>query len=98
MLHANPPKFIGSYPVAVVTDYLDGTKTDLESGTCEKIPLSGSDVISLRTAGDDSLIIRPSGTEPKIRCYIMVTEPSAEACDKKAEIFVAEAKKLMSRS
>ena len=63
----------------------------------KKIALSGSDVICLRTAQGDSFIIRPSGTEPKIRNYIMISGADAAECAAKAEVFLAAAKEIMAK-
>lgn len=94
-LHQNPPATLGSYPVETVVDYLSGVSTQLASGESTKIALSGSDVICLRTPQGDSFVIRPSGTEPKVRNYIMISGPDADACAKKAEIFLSAAQKIM---
>ncbi|MBQ3880581.1 MAG: phospho-sugar mutase [Oscillospiraceae bacterium] len=96
-LHAAPPKALGRYGVSTIVDYLAGTQTDTASGRTEKISLSGSDVICLRTAQGDSFIIRPSGTEPKIRNYIMISGADAAECAAKAEVFLAAAKEIMAK-
>ena len=52
------------------------------------VTLSGENVICLRTAQGDSFIIRPSGTEPKIRTYIMISGADEAECAAKAEVFL----------
>ena len=96
-LHENPPKALGAYPVRTVVDYLSGTSTELSTGKSEKIALSGSNVICLRTGEGDSFVIRPSGTEPKVRNYIMISGTDAQACAAKAEVFLAAAKNIMEK-
>jgi phosphoglucomutase len=96
-LHENPPKALGAYPVRTVVDYLSGTSTELSTGKSEKIALSGSNVICLRTGEGDSFVIRPSGTEPKVRNYIMISGTDAQACAAKAEAFLAAAKNIMEK-
>ncbi|MBP5230642.1 MAG: phospho-sugar mutase, partial [Clostridia bacterium] len=71
---SDPPKSIGDVPVASVTDYLNG-----ETG------LPKSDVLYFETEGGDTVIVRPSGTEPKIKAYILVRGESAEDAEAKIE-------------
>ncbi|MBR7082048.1 MAG: phospho-sugar mutase [Oscillospiraceae bacterium] len=94
-LHAEPPKAVGAYEVTEIIDYLSGVHTDARTGESEKLALSGSDVLCLRTKDGDSFVIRPSGTEPKIRCYIMTAAADARSADEKTAQFAAFAKELM---
>ncbi len=96
-LHDNPPKTLGTFAVRTVVDYLKGTQTDVATGESESIALSGENVICLRTAAGDSFIIRPSGTEPKIRSYIMISGADEAECAAKAEVFLAAAKAIMGK-
>jgi len=55
--------------------------------------LPKSDVVELRYSGKIKLIARPSGTEPKIKFYIMVNSPDEKTADeiiKQAELTVGE--------
>lgn len=68
-----PPTEIGGLPVLAITDYLGGG-TDL--------PVS--DVLTFTLAGDAKLIMRPSGTEPKLKAYVFTrgnTKAQAEKMD-----------------
>ena len=58
-LRSNPPHAIGGYDVVKITDY---TKTE-ETG------LPSANVLVYTLAGGASVIVRPSGTEPKIKAY-----------------------------
>jgi phosphoglucomutase len=60
-LRTNPPHFIGDDTIAVIKDY----KTGLEG-----LPIS--DVLSFESNLGDKIIVRPSGTEPKIKAYLSV--------------------------
>ena len=51
--------------------------------------LPKSDVLKFRLAGDCSLIVRPSGTEPKLKLYLSVTAPDRFAASE-AERFIVE--------
>jgi phosphomannomutase len=64
-LRAAPPDAFGGEPAAGLTDLAAG------SGTVPR-----ADVLIFRLAGG-RVVLRPSGTEPKIKCYIEITEPVA---------------------
>lgn len=66
----NTPKNIAGYDVVKVSDYLLRKETDVATGSVTDIDLPKSNVIALHLADDNALIIRPSGTEPKIKLYI----------------------------
>lgn len=66
----NPPKSIADYDVTAVSDYKASIRTDVKSGKTEKITLPKSDVLEFVLTGGNSVIVRPSGTEPKIKAYI----------------------------
>lgn len=68
-LRSNPPKEIAGYKVISVADYKTGVKTDLTNGTTETIQLPASNVLIYALQGGASVIVRPSGTEPKIKTY-----------------------------
>lgn len=67
-LRANAPKTIGGLNVQSVTDYTTSKKTAAD-GTVSEVTLPKSDVITYNLDDDASVIIRPSGTEPKIKVY-----------------------------
>jgi len=67
-LRANAPKTIGSVDVIAVADYAASEKKNAD-GNVEKLTLPKSDVITFYLTDDASVIIRPSGTEPKIKVY-----------------------------
>lgn len=56
-----------------IEDYLKSTLIDLNSGKIININLPKSNVVKLYTEENDYIIIRPSGTEPKIKFYMMVS-------------------------
>lgn len=68
-LRTDSPKEIAGLKVLSVADYISGEKTDLASGEKTAITLPKSDVLSFFLEKDASVIIRPSGTEPKIKAY-----------------------------
>ena len=66
----NIPGAVGDLKVVKVSDYQLKKKTDLVTGAVEDIFLPTSNVIALHLEGGNAVIIRPSGTEPKIKLYI----------------------------
>ena len=69
-VRADLPKEIDEYKVVKVSDYQLKKETDLITGDTTDITLPTSNVIALNLEGDNGVIIRPSGTEPKIKLYI----------------------------
>jgi phosphomannomutase len=67
-LRAAPPDAFGGEPVTGLTDLADLAE---EAGDVPR-----ADVLIFRLAGG-RVVLRPSGTEPKIKCYIELTEPLA---------------------
>ena len=68
----NPLKDISGSKVKYFSDYLNSSKTNLAKNTKTKINLPASNVIEFETVEGYKLILRPSGTEPKIKMYISV--------------------------
>lgn len=83
-LRANAPKTIGGLDVLAVTDYTASVKT-MADGSTSAVTLPKSDVITYNLADDASVIIRPSGTEPKIKVYY-----TTKGADKDAAVALQE--------
>jgi len=92
-LRADPPSEIAGVPVALRRDYLSGTETDAD-GTEHAMELSGSDVLSYGLADGTTLLVRPSGTEPKVKVYILCTGADEADCAAKIARFEAFADSL----
>ena len=69
-LSQNPPKEIGGYAVTDVLDYKKSEALNIASGVKKTINLPSSDVLEFRLSNGCSFIVRPSGTEPKIKIYL----------------------------
>ena len=69
-LRREAPRQIAGEPVLTVRDYQSGVITDLVSGKTESTGLPSSDVLYYVTE-HTVLVIRPSGTEPKVKVYFM---------------------------
>ena len=68
----NPLKFISESRVKYFCDYSTSIKRNLIDKTNEKISLPKSNVIEFESIDGFKIILRPSGTEPKIKMYISV--------------------------
>ena len=66
-----PPADIAGVAVTARTDYKDGTVTDCASGKVTASELKGSNVLRYALADGTVILVRPSGTEPKIKVYIL---------------------------
>lgn len=82
-LRSNPPKDISGEEVIRVRDYKDGSISVAGLGKIGKTAISGSDVLYFELGDGSSFIVRPSGTEPKIKVYLLVRGTSSEDCGNK---------------
>ena len=69
-LRENPPRELSGVAVTAWKDYQTGAITDA-AGVKSQMELSGSNVLRFEMADGTSVIVRPSGTEPKIKVYIL---------------------------
>ena len=74
---AQAPERIGDLEVQAVRDLKAGLRTPSRGGAAEKLSLPSSDVLVYELAGDARIVLRPSGTEPKIKFYFERKEPVA---------------------
>ena len=79
-LRARPPREIAGEEVIRLRDYQDGSIAVAGLGKVDKTPIVGSNVLYFELADGSSFIIRPSGTEPKIKIYLLVRGRSREDC------------------
>ena len=81
LLRETPPSEIAGVKVATYKDYSDGTARDAASGEVTKIALSGSNVLRFELCDGTHIVVRPSGTEPKIKVYILTKGADAQERD-----------------
>ena len=93
-LRADPPVSFGGEAVTEVRDYRAGTVTRLGSDKAEPTGLPTSNVLYYRTAKGNSVILRPSGTEPKIKVYLLLHAYDAESADALTRAVSADVAKL----
>ena len=93
-LREKPPVEIAGVGVLQQKDYKDGSVVNVADGAKSTMELSGSNVLRYEMADGTSLIVRPSGTEPKVKVYILANDASTEACDAKVDKYAAWAESL----
>mgnify|MGYP004493691337 FL=1 len=91
----NTPKSIAGYDVVKVSDYFLRKETDVATGSVTDIDLPKSNVIALHLADDNAVIIRPSGTEPKIKLYITSVGKDKDNAAKICEKLVVASKEIL---
>ena len=94
-LRENPPKEIGGEAVESITDYKASICKDLTTGGETAVDLPKSNVLQYRLAGEDSVIVRPSGTEPKIKIYITSVAETRENAQAKADAIAKDMEKRL---
>ncbi len=93
-LRANPPKEVGGTVVNQWKDYKDGSVVDAHTGEKSAMELSGSNVLRYELADGTSVIVRPSGTEPKVKVYILAQGKDQADCADKVARYSAWAESL----
>ncbi len=78
-LRAETPKAMGGKAVCALRDYQTGIRKSAEGES--RLHISGSDVLCFELEGGSSLIVRPSGTEPKIKIYALVKGSSLDEAE-----------------
>ena len=94
-LRSNPPKEIAGMPVVSISDYKTSTVTYTDSSPSERIDLPKSNVLAFSLENGNKVIVRPSGTEPKIKAYITAIGTDRQSADELAGVMVNAAGKFM---
>ena len=69
-IRENAPEEIAGYKVVKTADYKLSVEKDIATGEEKEIFLPKSNVLQYNLEGDNMAIVRPSGTEPKIKLYL----------------------------
>ena len=93
-LREKPPVEIAGVGVLQQKDYKDGSVVNVADGAKSTMELSGSNVLRYEMADGTSLIVRPSGTEPKVKVYILANGENKAFCDEKVAKYAAWAETL----
>ena len=93
-LRQQPPADIGGTQVVCRKDYQDGSVVDVKTGEKTTMELSGSNVLRFELADGTSVLVRPSGTEPKVKVYVLTQGDSQAQCDERVARYAAWAESL----
>ncbi len=94
-LRKNPPESLAGAQIVYTADYETSVETDLKTGTENKIELPKSNVLAYKAENGSGLIVRPSGTEPKIKAYITAIGADKKSAQAQADKLIAEADMIM---
>lgn len=94
-LRDNPPKDIGGILVSQIEDYELSISKDIKSGEEKEILLPQSNVIKLKLEDGSWVVVRPSGTEPKMKIYIAVKGKSEQDSNDKLKALKTAATKVV---
>lgn len=93
-LRQAPPTEIAGTTVLRQKDYQDGTERDTASGAVSPMALVGSNVLAYDLADETTLVVRPSGTEPKIKVYVLAKGKDSTDSQEKVAKYAAWAETL----
>ena len=94
-LRVNKPSSFAGYEVTKIDDYKTSKSTDVKTGEESEITLPKSNVLAYTLTDGNKVIVRPSGTEPKIKAYITAIGTSEENAKQIAQKLLKDADELM---
>ncbi len=86
-LRENPPMELAGRRIIERRDYLNDTVLDVDTGKITKTGLPSSNVLYYVTDCKDVIVIRPSGTEPKIKIYILAHDDDPASLKEKIKAY-----------
>lgn len=93
-LRENAPLSLGGVAVKTVTDHLKQTTRTLKDGKEESTGMGVSDVLYYTLENGDKVVVRPSGTEPKIKFYLLCHGEDIASVEEKINAYKEDAKRL----
>ena len=94
-LRANPPKEIAGMKVLSISDYKTSVINYADSDNTDRIDLPKSNVLEFSLVDSNKVIVRPSGTEPKIKAYVTAVGADRNSADALADKLVSSANEFM---
>ena len=88
-LRLNDKTYVADTKVVSFRDYKASTIQDMSTGQISSTNLPVSDVLYFELENGCSVIIRPSGTEPKIKLYVLVSGENNYECSKLIEKYIS---------
>lgn len=99
-LRSQPPQAIAGKKIVYIEDYEKRVRQYSDSKKTEALDLPRSDVLLFRLEDESRLVIRPSGTEPKIKIYGGVStkqfasiDAGIQECDQRLDLYLNALKK-----
>lgn len=89
-----PPATLNAIPVTSVEDYKNSVKTDIRTGEKTPLLLPVSDVLLFWLADGSKVMVRPSGTEPKVKIYCGVSTKTYSSLEDAVQGCVTQAHAL----
>ena len=93
-LRDNTPASFGGVAVKSAGDYKTGEVVELSTGKVSSTGQQSSDVIYYTLENDDKIIVRPSGTEPKIKIYVLAHGDDSASLEAKVALYEKDARKM----
>ncbi len=94
-LRESAPNNFAGYEVIRIDDYKTSSSINVADSSTGTIDLPKSNVLAYTLMNGNKIIVRPSGTEPKIKAYITAIGKNKEEAGEIAEKLIAEANALM---
>lgn len=94
-LRKEPPKTIAGAEVIKTSDYKLSITKDIKTGESTEIKLPKSNVLSFVLPDNSKVIVRPSGTEPKIKVYITACGSNREEANGKSDAIAKDMSKIL---
>ena len=93
-LRNTTPESFGGFAVVEARDYLAGTVTYTRENKQGSTGYAPSDVLYYVLENGDKIVVRPSGTEPKIKIYILAHDECPERLARKLELYTKDGKEI----
>ncbi len=93
-LRDNTPASFGGVAVKSAGDYKTGEVVELSTGKVSSTGQQSSDVLYYTLENDDKIIVRPSGTEPKIKIYVLAHGDDNASLEAKVALYEKDARKM----
>ena len=94
-LRANSPAEVSGMKVVKFSDFKESVEKDLVAETEKVIELPKSNVLAYYLEGNNAAIVRPSGTEPKIKIYITAVGKDKADAQRITDLITDDIKKIM---
>jgi phosphoglucomutase len=88
------PASIGGVAVRSAGDYKIGEVKEIKTGAVTTTGQPSSDVLYYTLENDDKIIVRPSGTEPKIKIYVLAHDENKDTLESKMALYEKDARKM----